>query len=72
MKYQSWFPSIYDKGRIVVLPAEQPLVRRSANGAKVRESGRLEVRSSYREEFVHRGISMDYALVLWWLLFISW
>lgn len=50
----------YDEGKILVLPAEQPLVRLSASDAKVREVVRLGVKPRYREKFAHRGMCMDY------------
>lgn len=50
LKDQELFPYNYDKGKIMVLPAEPPLVRCSASGAKKREGGQLEVKPRYQEE----------------------
>lgn len=51
----------YAAAKIVALPAEPPLVCRSASDAKVRESGRAEVKPRYREEFVNCGMSVEHA-----------
>lgn len=46
-------------------PAEPPFTSRRASGAKVRECGRSEVRPRYGEELAYRGISMEYARLVW-------
>lgn len=61
MAYQDWFPYSNDDDKIILLPEELPLVRCSASSFEARESGRLEIRPKYREEFAHRGISMECA-----------
>lgn len=61
MANQEWFPYDYECGKIMVIPEEPPLVRRSAGGAEVRDGGRSEIRPKYREEFTHCGMSMDFA-----------
>lgn len=49
----------------MVLSAERSLVRCSEGGAKVRESGRLEVRPRYREALTHCRMLMDFAQLVW-------
>lgn len=45
------------------------MVCRIASSAKVRDSGRLEIRPKYLEEFAHCGMSMEHArLVRSWYL----
>lgn len=43
----------YNEGKIVVLPVEQPLVRHSAGGAKVRGGGQPYYKPKQREAFTN-------------------
>lgn len=65
MKNQVWFPYNYNKGNIMILLAEPLLLRRSASGTKVREDGRPEVKSRYREESAPRRNFLDFARLVW-------
>lgn len=65
MADQDWLSYSYEDGRIMVLPEQLPLVRCSASGAKVHEGGRLEIRPKYREKIAHRGMSTEYAGLMW-------
>lgn len=65
MEDQEWFSYSYDEGRIIHLPAELPLVRRGTSGPGVPEGGRLEFRPKYRENFAHRGVSIECAPLVW-------
>lgn len=60
-----WFSYNYEDGKIMLLPEEPPWVRRSVSGFEEREGGRLEIRPKYREEFTHRGMSLEYARLVW-------
>lgn len=59
------FPYNYDEGKIIVLPAEPPLVRCCASGAEVPEGGQPEVDQKYREDFTIYGMFREYARPAW-------
>lgn len=44
---QEWFQCNYNERKIRVLPAEPPMVRRSASGVELREGGQSEVKLRY-------------------------
>lgn len=62
---RDWSPCNYEDGKILVLPEELMLSRRSASGSEAREGGCREIRMRYHKKFAHRGMSMKYARLLW-------
>lgn len=49
----------------MLLLEKPPLVHRSSRGLEVREGGRQETRPDHRGKFAHRGMSMEYARLVW-------
>lgn len=58
-------PYSCDKGKVMVLPAKLLLVRHTASGAEVWESGQLKVNSRYCKKFANHVMFVNYARLAW-------